>query len=61
MRRAVESAKKTIAMGDLAIEDLVVLMPGRLKNLKSFRAKHALAQIKKELREFDSRKEDWKQ
>ena len=61
MREAVESAKSTIHMADLAIEDLVSLIKGRLKKSSgTYRYLNDLKEIKKELQDFDARTLTWK-
>lgn len=58
MDQALRDAKETLAMGDRAALSLARMLVGRLRRVES---KYLLAQLKKELRDYDAVTGLWKE
>lgn len=57
MRRAVESAEMQLRAADRASTDMARLLRGRLRKVDS---PHVLAELKRELKDFNIQTKEWK-
>lgn len=60
IHQALSQAKATLAAADEVSDQLAQLLDGRLKRVTTWRGGQALARIKRELKDFDSRTQTWK-
>lgn len=61
MKEAIKSAELTLRMADMATTDMADLLVGRLRKVqKTYRGVETLKALKKELKQFDSKRGVWK-
>jgi len=60
MRNAFREAEATVHSADAVIEDMAIMLVGRLKQIKSYSGEDALASLKTELRDFNIQTKRWK-
>ena len=60
MKDAVAEARHTLALADLATDDMVQMVVGRLRKVNTYNGKRALRKLKKELSEYNVIQQTWK-
>lgn len=61
MQNAVDDAKATLARAEMLVPQMVRLIRGRLRaSCRSYSDLHVLADLKRELRDFNPQRRTWK-
>lgn len=59
-KQAISDAETTIKMADIMVNDIIKILPGRLRKVSGYWPEECLCDIKKELKNFNMKTRQWK-
>ncbi len=60
IRESINEANRTLKVADQATDEMICIVQGRLRSVHTWMGHDALVAIKKELKNYDARKRQWK-